>query len=653
MIEMFAKILIFLNAFFFCQFASAQFVDMDALIEKAKQGNIDALEQLGECYYKGVFVEKDYTKAIPFLKQAAEKGSPKSMFYLYQCYNFGRGVPENEHEATSYLRKAAIAGHEFAFEHYVERFPYEKDEIIILQAQRKDLYDSRKAPKSTSSSELSGPFSDFTTLRLNDKIVNVKGVKFKMVCVQGGTFLMGDTMDQFHTSEKDEKPSHCVAISTYYMGETEVTQELWEAVMGTNPSDFKNPKAPVEMVSWNDCQLFISKLNEITGFEFRLPTEAEWEFAARGGCFSGHWMYAGNDFLDGIGWWVNNAKKTMIVKQKQPNELGFYDMSGNVSEWCYDWFKEYTDTCFTNPTGPKNGKNKIKRGGHWNDSAKAARVAFRSWMDPSHSNNHTGMRLAASITQKDIDEAVSSPQLQRRCFKTFNTKYLGMEKISVNGVDFNMIGVQGGCYLMGATLEQTKYGHVDEQPCHNVTLSSFRIGQTEVPQKLWIAIMNNNPSTNKGDDLPVDNVSYDDCMAFIDALNKLTGRKFRLPTEAEWEYAARGGNISRQYSFPGNNESIKVAWSNQNCTSTKTVAKLEPNELNIFDMGGNVAEWCYDWYSNYSSNDDTNPKGPSSGKNRVIRGGHWKDGKTKCHISSRSSAKPNEKAPYYGLRLAL
>ena len=497
------------------------------------------------------------------------------------------------------------------------------------------------------------PFSDFITSRVNNKIVNVNGVQFKMIGVQGGTFLMGTTIDQYRRSEIDEYPCHCVALNTFYIGETEVTQELWQAVMGKNPSNFKNPKLPVESISWNDCQLFLTKLNSITGMEFRLPTEAEWEFAARGGCLSGHWMFAGDDFLDGLGWFVSNAAKTMPVMQKRPNELGLYDMSGNVAEWCYDWYGEYPDTCLTNTIGPTTGKNKCVRGGHWIDGTNAARAAFRYSLSPFASNYHTGLRLVASVTQSDLNEAVTNPVLQSRYFTNFSTQYLKPEKFSVKGVDFTMIGVQGGVFLMGATLEQTKYGDMDEQPCHNVALSSYRIGQTEVTQALWKVVMGTNPSANKGDNLPVENVSWNDCQTFIEKLNALTGRTFRLPSEAEWEYAARGGNISKQYPFPGSENCNSVAWNAHTCTSTNPVAILLPNELCLYDMGGNVAEWCDDWYASYNIVDLTNPKGPGHGANKVIRGSHWEDGQRYCHCSYRYSGKPEAKFYFTGFRLAL
>lgn len=496
-------------------------------------------------------------------------------------------------------------------------------------------------------------FSNHTTFCVNDKELTVAGVPFKMIAVQGGTFLMGATLDQYRKSKADEFPVHRVAVNTFYMGETEVTQELWKAVMGQNLSANQNPKAPVEMVSWNDCQQFIEKLNQLTGVQFRLPTEAEWEYAARGGAFAGHWLFAGDDFLDGLGWFAQNTSKTMPVKQKLPNEIGLYDMSGNVAEWCLDWYGDYSGDNQSNPTGPNNGNDKCVRGGHWNDANNSARVAVRFALNPLLSNKFIGLRLVANVSKKDIEDADNKPKPQIRHFEVFHTDYLQTETVSVNGVDFKMIGVQGGTFLMGATLEQTKYGDVDEQPCHSVAVSSFRIAETEVTQKLWAAVMGDNPSTKKGDDLPVYNVSWNDCQTFINKLNDLTGKIFRLPTEAEWEYAARGGNLSMQYAFPGSDSCDEVAWNAFNCKFLNEVAKLQPNELKIYDMAGNIAEWCQDWYAAYTKSDATNPCGPATGNDKVVRGSHWEDGQKYCHCSYRSSAKPNAKNNHIGFRLAL
>ena len=223
----------------------------------------------------------------------------------------------------------------------------------------------------------------------------VKGVSFNMVRVDGGTFTMGATSEQ-QSPDSDEKPAHQVTLSSYSIGETEVTQALWQAVMGSNPSHFKGNNLPVESVSWYDCQTFISKLNEMTGKRFRLPTEAEWEYAARGGSKSRGYKYSGSNNIDDVAWYTTttNGKGTCSVKTKRPNELGLYDMSGNVWEWCQDRYSSYSSDSQTNPTGPERGSNRVYRGGSWLSYAGLCRVANRHGLTPGIRSDFLGLRLA-------------------------------------------------------------------------------------------------------------------------------------------------------------------------------------------------------------------------------------------------------------------
>ena len=225
--------------------------------------------------------------------------------------------------------------------------------------------------------------------------------------------------------------------------------------------------------------------------------------------------------------------------------------------------------------------------------------------------------------------------------------------ITVNGVTFNMIKVDGGTFTMGATSEMTQpWGN--EKPTHKVTLSSYHIGESEVTQALWTAVMGNNPSGFKGDNLPVETVSWEDCQTFIGKLNGLTGKNFRLPTEAEWEYAARGGKMSNHTQYSGGSMIDDVAWYDGNCGSkTHSVKTKKPNELGLYDMSGNVYEWCQDWKGSYSSNAQTNPTGPDSGSYRVYRGGGWFDREWFCRSSFRCSSSPGFRYRFLGFRLAL
>ena len=228
-----------------------------------------------------------------------------------------------------------------------------------------------------------------------DKTFTVKGVTFTMKPVAGDTFTMGATSEQGSDAWFDEKPTHQVTLSSYYIGETEVTQALWQAVMGSNPSDHKGSNLPVEQVSWYDCQEFITKLNAMTGQKFRLPTEAEWEFAARGGNKSKGYKYSGSNNIDNVAWYDGNSGyKTHAVKTKSPNELGIYDMSGNVKEWCSDWEDSYSSNAQTNPTGPSTGSIRVYRGGKWDHRAGDCRVSKRGYSVPEVIAFDLGFRLA-------------------------------------------------------------------------------------------------------------------------------------------------------------------------------------------------------------------------------------------------------------------
>ena len=226
----------------------------------------------------------------------------------------------------------------------------------------------------------------------------VNGVSFEMVRVEGGTFRMGATSEQKDEAWDREKPVHSVTLSGYYIGKTEVTQVLWEAVMGINPSRFKGDYLPVENVSWDDCQEFIRKLNSMTGQNFRLPTEAEWEFACRGGNNSRGYKYSGSNNLGSVAWYDGNSgNKTHPVGTKAPNELGIYDMSGNVWEWCADWYGDYSSGAQTNPTGPYGGSNRVYRGGSWNYDVGRCRSSNRDFYYPWIRDIILGLRLALSL----------------------------------------------------------------------------------------------------------------------------------------------------------------------------------------------------------------------------------------------------------------
>ncbi len=223
------------------------------------------------------------------------------------------------------------------------------------------------------------------------------GISIEMVRVEAGTFTMGAT-PEMENPLYEEKPAHQVTLTNdYYIGKYEVTQALWKAVMGNNPSNFKGDNLPVEQVSWDDCQEFLSKLNSITGKTFRLPTEAEWEYAARGGNKSRGYQYSGSNNLSDVAWNINNSgSKTHAVGSKQANELGIYDMTGNVWEWCQDWYGKYSSSSKTNPTGANRGSKRVARGGSWIFNLLACRSSYRGYGSPDNRLNYVGLRLVLS-----------------------------------------------------------------------------------------------------------------------------------------------------------------------------------------------------------------------------------------------------------------
>lgn len=222
-------------------------------------------------------------------------------------------------------------------------------------------------------------------------ILTVKIDFIPMVFVQGGTFVMGS-----NDGGSDEMPAHSVTVSDFHIGKYEVTQKQWRQIMGSNPSFFKGDNLPVENVSWNDVQEFIAKLNEMSGENYRLPTEAEWEYAARGGKKSKNYTHSGSNNLDEVGWyWDNSGNRTHDVGTKQPNELGIYDMSGNVGEWCNDWYdvNYYQTSPSSNPQGANSGRSRVLRGGAWGGDNRYCRVADRGWGAPEYRVNLVGFRL--------------------------------------------------------------------------------------------------------------------------------------------------------------------------------------------------------------------------------------------------------------------
>ena len=317
------------------------------------------------------------------------------------------GLPEISANVSQKVKDALVATMQFR----VKDRPQSIDEFLLLLDNKSEITDNRV--QSTDESDGATVVGHFTSDSKTEIVVevddrdefctrtyNANGVEFKMIAVEGGRFQMGEE-GKWYEFGKDNR-IHSVTLSDYYIGETLVTQELWEAVMGINPSNFKDGEnQPVDSVNYNDCVKFVEKLNSLlsgqlpNGRKFRLPTEAEWEFAARGGNRSNGFLYAGSNNADDVAWHgANSGSVTHPVKQKHANELGLYDMSGNVWEWCNDWYEDYEELAQKNPQGPSYGSNRVLRGGSWYDFAQSCRVAFRYASSPDYREFHNGLRLA-------------------------------------------------------------------------------------------------------------------------------------------------------------------------------------------------------------------------------------------------------------------
>jgi formylglycine-generating enzyme required for sulfatase activity len=381
----------------------------------------------------------------------------------------------------------------------------------------------------------------------------------------------------------------------------------------------------------------------MTGLHFRIPTEAEREYAARGGKKSKGYIYAGSNDINEVAIYDGTVRRdengAVIyapepVMTRKPNELGIYDMSGNLCEWVTDWNGAFNLYPQLNPTGTAAYSDKsnpcIIRGGCWTYAATDCQSTSRKPF-PNHGANGIGLRLVLS------DE------------EPFKMVYVDDTTRIV------LRPVKGGTFWMGSNASDAEY---DEKPVHEVMLSDFYIGETEVTQQLWQLVMGTNPSSHKGAILPVERITWDECQVFVEKLSDMTGLPFRLPTEAEWEYAARGGQMSQGYTYAGSNNLDSVAWYTGNCRETQVVGRKMPNELGIYDMSGNVYEFCQDWYGPYSDKSQYNPTGPaSSSKNhRVCRGGAFvnpSNVQLYCRVTRRGVAWENNEYAHGGLRIVM
>jgi formylglycine-generating enzyme required for sulfatase activity len=510
--------------------------------------------------------------------------------------------------------------------------------------------------------------------------LNTIGMQFKLL--PAGSFTMGDA-----NGSDIEAPHPVTLTQPFELGVYEVTQEQYEAVMGTNPSVFKGAKNPVEKVSWEDAVEFCRKLSALpeekaAGRVYRLPTEAEWEYACRAGATTRYsFGDVGSRQLSDYAWFGNNSGDRTIdaaqiwendednyvtrirvnncrshrVGQKKPNPWGLHDMHGNVLEWCQDWYGTYPSGSVTNPTGPSSGSNRVYRGGSWGSFARYCRSGSRSKNNPRDRVSSLGFRVAlvessdggllskfeqtagAFLESKAPDSAIQT--------RSMDTTIVKSPRDLQNSIGMDMKLIPAGEFTMGDFGRQ-------------VTLTEpFYLGVYEVTQAQYERVMGTNPSKFKGAKNPVEEVSWTKAVEFCRKLSalpeeKAAGHVYRLPTDAEWEYACRAGTTTK-YSFGDDENQLGAyAWCRENSgRTTHPVGQKKPNAWGLYDMHGNVWESCQDWYAALVIANATDPTGPSTGSARVGRGGGWNDISGNCRSAIRRRSTPGLLGSSHGFRV--
>jgi formylglycine-generating enzyme required for sulfatase activity len=625
------------------------------------------------------------------------------------------------------------------------------------------------------------------SVSLEKQFRNSIGMQFALI--PAGEFQMGSP--QSETNWEDDESQHRVRITKpFYLGEYEVTQAEYEKVMGTNPSYFQNSESvtnnavigmdtrrfPVEEVRWDDAVEFCRKLSAIPaerreGRVYRLPTEAEWEYACRAGTttpfhfgseLNGTEANCGGGISYGTttqGLYLTQGpcpKRTTAVGSYAPNAFGLYDMHGNVWEWCHDWYDwdYYQGSPTDDPQGPPTASYRVIRGGGWNNFARFCRAAIRSGSAPSNQRSDLGFRVALNVSGQPQDGAMqslpsksisepavtpagadpskaegtlgTSPQPKKQPANAADlpqslsapfdaaqakehqaawAKQLGMPVGIENSCGMKLALIPPGEFQMGSPQSETKREDIESQHrvritkpfylgVHEVTVGQFRrfveakSYRTEAEQdgqggygfdessNSWFQNAKytwRNCGFAQGDDHPVVNVSWNDAKAFCDWLSAQEGKTYRLPTEAEWEYACRAGT-NTVYSSGDDPETLarvgnvadataKAKFHNRDLANkasddyvyTAPVGRFQPNAFGLYDMHGNVWEWCQDWYDKdyYQGSPTDDPQGPPTASDRVRRGGSWYSDAGYCRAARRGSFAPSIRSDSMGFRVAL
>ncbi|MDE5585347.1 MAG: formylglycine-generating enzyme family protein [Muribaculaceae bacterium] len=587
----------------------------------------------------------------------------------------------------------------------------------------------------------------------------IQGILCNMVKVEGGQLELGATKEQLKWAKKKEMPAHMVELSPFWICKFPVTQGEWEAVIDGNDYLYKGSKIPQSKVSLVDCRKFVEQLRKLTGIAFALPTEAQWEFAARGGIHSKGFVYAGSDDLKEVGWCYSSCLGSpRNVGLLKPNELGLYDMSGNVFEWCDEMYGEYTSEYVKDPhnvytkVGFWSSNHFVLRGGGAVSSKKACRISYRGeHMSADYQGLDYGLRLVVSTTSESetvspehneaesldvsgivpnelessaipenesvssdynesdssedsvavtaelelyeasfsesvsperseadssedsvivpnesestsasVGEAVSHASESEKFHPIWSEEVTEDQRRVILGILSNMVKVEGGQLELGATKEQLKWAKKKEMPAHMVELSSFWICKFPVTEGEWKTVINGNDSLSKRSKIPKNNLTLLACRKFVKRLRQLTGIDFTLPTEAQWEFAARGGIHSKGFVYAGSDNLLEVGWCyNSFKSGRQEVGLLKPNELGLYDMSGNVFEWCDEIFGEYTPDFVKDPhnhytkSGFWNSGHYVLRGGDNLSNK-KCRVSYREVTHADTYATRtYGLRLVI
>ena len=569
-----------------------------------------------------------------------------------------------------------------------ERVRQEQQRVIREQAAQAATSSKKTTPISVKSSNPK-PGEEWTVELDN-------GVNLEMVWISAGSFEMGSPSNE-EDRDSDETQHRVTLTKGYWLGKTEVTQDQWQALMGTTVSDQRNKadkdwplrgegtEYPMYYVSWNDAMAFCQKLIERErsagrlpdGYAYTLPTEAQWEYGCRAGTTG---AYGGNGNLGDMGWYSSNSGKTTHpVGQKRANGWGLYDMHGNVWEWCMDWCGDYPLGSVIDPAGPASDSGRVYRGGGWKHDAELCRSARGTIDLPTLRDADLGFRLALVSTSeseghKETTVSGVGEETEKLSSSSVLERYQprSSEDWEVPGLGITMKWISAGSFEMGSPPNES--GRLDNETQHRVTLTKgFWLGQTEVTQGQWQALMGTTISEQRdkankdwslngeGLDYPIYYVSWEEVMEFCRKLTKLErkagrlpdGCAYTLPTEAQWEYGCRAG---AQGTYGGTGDLDSMGWyllnSGGNPTSYK-VGQKQANIWGLYDMHGNVYEWCLDWKGDYPSGSVTDPNGPNSGTSRVCRGGSWLVAPWHCRSACRCGLIPDGRTFHVGFRLAL